>query len=247
MNRDWIPRPADRVVRRPRQDELTPVHVVAEIRKPPSRFSATPFMILYAFLGLILLGTLLLLPPYTHHGGGITPITTALFTATSAVTVTGLVVENSAVYWTRTGQAIILALIYIGGLGFMSLATFFLVLIGQRVNIRERLIVREILLINQMGSLVRISIGIVIAATAIQVVGAIALFGRLYFTYPAGQAVWEALFLSVSAFNSAGFDVLSEPGEVKYKRPNKARAPSNCIVVAGYLLPGANRAESKHT
>jgi trk system potassium uptake protein TrkH len=169
-------------------------------------------MFLYLFAGLILIGTLLLLPPFTHHGGGITPFMTALFTATSAITITGLVVENTATYWTRAGQVIILWMIYVGGLGFMTVATFMLILIGQRITLSQRLLVRESLLINQMGGLARLTIGIVIVATAVQVIGFLALFARFYFLYPPAEAVWQAAFLSVSAFNSAGFDVINEPG-----------------------------------
>ena len=74
---------------------------------------------MYAFAGLIAAGTLLLLAPFAHHGGGSTPFMEALFTATSAVTVTGLVIQDTATYWTRYGQVIILALMFIGGLGFL--------------------------------------------------------------------------------------------------------------------------------
>ena len=96
----------------------------------------------------------------------------------------------------------------------MTFATFLLVLIGHRVTIAQRLLVREILLVNQLGGLVRLAIGIVLVATAIQVVGFLALFARFYFLYPPAEAVWQAAFHSVSGFNGAGFVVLNEPNQL---------------------------------
>ncbi len=214
MRQAWKPKPGDRMVRHPRGEEMEPVRLTVTSRKPPSRFVSTPLMIVYLFAGLIVLGTLLLLLPFTHHQGGFTPFLVALFTATSAITVTGLVVQDTAAYWTRTGHVIILGMMYLGGLGIMTFATFLLVLIGHRVTIAQRLLVREILLVNQLGGLVRLAIGIVLVATAIQVVGFLALFARFYFLYPPAEAVWQAAFHSVSGFNGAGFVVLNEPNQL---------------------------------
>ena len=151
MRQAWKPKPGDRMVRHPRGEEMEPVRLTVTSRKPPSRFVSTPLMIVYLFAGLIVLGTLLLLLPFTHHQGGFTPFLVALFTATSAITVTGLVVQDTAAYWTRAGHVIILGMMYLGGLGIMTFATFLLVLIGHRVTIAQRLLVREILLVNQLG------------------------------------------------------------------------------------------------
>jgi len=210
LRESWTPKPADRVVRHPREDDIQPIRLTITPRRVPSKFTATPLLMVYTFLGFIAVGTLLLLLPFTHHGPGFTPFMTALFTSTSAITVTGLVVEDTALYWTRFGQVVILGLIYVGGLGFMTTATFMMILIGQRVTLAQRLLVRESLMINQLGSMVRLTVGIVIVATLIQVVGFLALFGRFFFMYPAPEAVWQAAFHAVSAFNGAGFVVLRE-------------------------------------
>jgi trk system potassium uptake protein TrkH len=207
----WKPKPADRIVRHPRQEEIGPVHITAVPRKVPSQFLATPLIITYIFGGLILLGTLLLLLPFAQYEPGFTPFVTALFTATSAITVTGLVVEDTHAYWTKFGQVVIMGLIYVGGLGIMTMATFLIVLIGHRVTLAQRLLVREILLIDRLGGLVRLAIGIILAASAIQFAGFLALFARFYFVYSPLEAAWQAAFHSVSAFNSAGFDVVIEP------------------------------------
>ena len=191
---------------------MGPVRVTVTPRKVSSRALATPLVLVYAFVALISLGTLLLLLPVTHKGSGITPFTVAFFTATSAVTVTGLVVQETATYWTRIGQIFILAMMFVGGLGFMTIATFLLLLMGQRVTLSQRLLVRESLGTNQLGGLMRLTVGVVLVAALLQLVGFLALAIRFSFLYPPAEAVWQAVFHAVSAFNNAGFIALNEPG-----------------------------------
>ena len=187
-----------------------------------SRFAATPLLIVYFFVAVIAIGTGLLMLPFTQTSGGATPFMSALFTATSAITVTGLVVQDTATYWTRAGQIIILGLIYLGGLGFMTIATFLLILIGQRMSLTHRLLMRENLMIDQFGNLVRLTVGVVLIATGIQMLGFIALLVYFYlFLYPAGEAVWQAAFHSVSAFNNAGFLAFREEGGLLAFRTDK--------------------------
>ena len=208
MPNGWKPKPGDRVIRHPRQEEIGPVRLTVSPRSVPSRALAFPLILMYAFAGLIAAGTLLLLAPFAHHGGGSTPFMEALFTATSAVTVTGLVIQDTATYWTRYGQVIILALMFIGGLGFMTFATFLLVIIGQRVTLTQRLLMRESLGVDQLGGLVRLTARIVMLAAIIQLAGFVILFIRFSFTYTPAEAVWQAVFHAVSGFNNAGFVVL---------------------------------------
>ena len=212
MREVWKPKPGDRVIRHPRQEELSPVRLTVTARKVPSRALASPLILIYIFAGIILVGTLLLLLPVSNRGGGFTPIVTALFTATSAATVTGLVVQDTVEYWSRTGQVFILALMFIGGLGFMTLTTFLLIIIGQRFSLTQRLLVRESLGVNQLGGLVQITMGIVLVAVGIQVAGFLAFLVRFWFLYQPSEAVWQAAFHAVSGFNNAGFVVLNEPG-----------------------------------
>ena len=87
---------------------MSPVSLTVTTRKVPSRALASPMILLYAFAGFITIGTLLLLLPFAHEGSGFTPFMDAFFTATSAVTVTGLVIQETSTYWTRTGQVFIL-------------------------------------------------------------------------------------------------------------------------------------------
>ncbi len=208
----WEPKPGDRVVRRPRQDEIGPVVVRAPVRKVPTRVLASPLLIIYAFVGFIVVGTLLLMLPFTQHSGEVTPFSVAIFTATSAVTVTGLVVQDTASYWTRGGQAIILGLMFVGGLGFMTIGTFLLILIGQRVTLTQRLLVRESLGVNQLGGLVQLTVAIVLVAVVIQTVGFLVLLARFLSIYSFGEAAWQAVFHAVSGFNNAGFVAFTEKG-----------------------------------
>ena len=177
------------------------------------------------------IGTALLLLPFTHHGGGFTPFMVALFTATSAVTVTGLVIENTTTYWTQGGQAILLGLMFVGGLGFMTLATFLIILLGQRVTLSQRLLVRESLGVSQLGGLVRLTVGIVLVAVGIQLIGFVVLAVRFWFIYTPGEAIWQAAFHTVSGFNNAGFIALKEQGGLA-----DFRADGTVLAVIGVLI-----------
>ena len=189
---------------------MSPVSLTVTARKVPSRALASPLILIYAFAALIAVGTVLLLLPISHDGSGFTPFMDALFTATSAVTVTGLVVQETATYWNRTGQVMILGMMFVGGLGFMTIATFLLILIGQRVTLSQRLLVRESLGVDHMGGLVRLTVGIVLVSVVIQTAGFVALVIRFSFLYPPAEAVWQAVFHAVSGFNNAGFIALTE-------------------------------------
>ena len=114
---------------------------------PAARLStpnlASPRTVLYGFALLIGIGTLLLALPFSSADGSYTDGVDALFTATSAVTVTGLIVTDTPVYWSDTGHAIILALILIGGTGWLTLAGFMLILLGQRLTLQQRIALRS--------------------------------------------------------------------------------------------------------
>ena len=197
---------------------MSPVSLTVTVRKVPSRALASPLILIYAFAALIAVGTALLLLPVAHEGSGLTPFMDALFTATSAVTVTGLVIQETSTYWTRTGQVMILGMMFVGGLGFMTIATFLLILIGQRVTLSQRLLVRESLGVDHMGGLVRLTVGIVLVSVVIQMAGFVALVIRFSFLYPPAEAVWQAVFHAVSGFNNAGFIALSEENGLAHFR-----------------------------
>ncbi len=208
LREPWRPKAGDRVVRHPREKQMIPVRLTVTTRRVQSRAFASPMLLVYSFAGLICVGTLLLLLPFTHHGGGFAPFVDALFTATSASTVTGLVTQDTATYWTRSGQVVILALMFVGGLGFMTIATFLLILIGQRVTPAQRILVKETLGINQLEGLAKLTVRIVLVVSGIQLAGFVVLLLRFSYLYAPAEAIWQAAFHAVSGFNNAGFVAL---------------------------------------
>lgn len=201
----WKPKPADVVVRRPRRDLLRPVRIQLPPPREPSTLRTPSLILIYAFAFLIALGTLLLSMPFSHHGSGFAPFIDALFTATSAGTVTGLIIQDTGTYWTLGGQAVILFLMFIGGLGIMTIASALFVLAGQRMSLTQRLVVRETVGTAAFTDITRVTVRIVLWAVAIQFVGFLILTAQFMFYYPPLEAVWHGLFQGVSGFNNAGF------------------------------------------
>lgn len=146
--------------------------------------------------------------PQANAAGTMTPFMDALFTATSAITVTGLTVEVTATYWSGFGKVIILLLMFIGGLGIMTTGAFLLVLIGRRVSIFQRQLVKEsisIMPVNEVGGIVKLVVRIVLISVLVQIIGFVIYLIRLLADMDVQNAIPHAIFLSVSAFNNAGF------------------------------------------
>ena len=199
-----VRKPGDRFFRVPRVDQ---VHVpILPVQKPKIR-KFSPMLLVYGFAIVIALGTLLLALPISSKSGDFTSFVNALFTSTSAVCVTGLVVVDTADYWSSFGQAVILVLIQIGGFGFMTSATLFLLIMVRRIGLRERLLIGESMGLTRLGGLGSLVMKIAIFTIISEVVGAILLFISFSMDDPVGTAIWNAVFQSVSAFNNAGFDI----------------------------------------
>lgn len=194
----------DRFVRIP---VARPWRVLLPVVPRPRTGGSSTLVLVYGFLGLIALGTILLILPVSSKSGEPTPLVDALFTATSAVCVTGLVVVDTADYWSFFGQGVILALIQLGGFGFMTSATLFLLAFGRRVGLRERLLIRESMGLGQLGGLVRIVRQMAIFTVAAEIAGAAVLYAGLAVDGSVGMSIWRSVFQSISAFNNAGFDV----------------------------------------
>lgn len=208
MEQGWRHRVGDRVIRQARRQELEPVRIEETAPRRRSRRFESPVILIYGFGSLIAIGTLLLWLPYFNTTGGFTPFLTALFTATSASTVTGLVVVDTATHWNRAGQGVLMVLMEVGGLGFMSTATFLLVIITQRVTVANQLIMREFLGISRRSGLVRLSIQVVSVSLIFQLAGFLIFLWRFLPIFEPDEAVWQALFLTISGFNNAGFNIL---------------------------------------
>lgn len=168
-------------------------------------------MIILGFAGVILLGTFLLMLPVSSADGIVTPFDEALFTSTSAVCVTGLVVQDTGSYWSGFGQTVILILIQTGGLGVVTVAVAAFMLSGRKISLMQRSTMQSAISAPQVGGIVRLTKFILRGTFLIEAIGAILLlpvfchdFGR--------RGIWMSVFHSVSAFCNAGFDILGTEG-----------------------------------
>jgi potassium uptake TrkH family protein len=165
-----------------------------------------------AFLGAIAVGTLLMMLPAARAEPGHAPFVTALFTATSAVCVTGLTVVDTPTYWSTFGHVLITVLSQIGGFGIVALATLLSLLVSRRLGLSSRLVAQAEsagLFGGNLGRvLIRIALVMLVSEAAISVVLTLR-FWRGY-DYSFGRAVWEAVFHAVQAFNNAGFSLYSD-------------------------------------
>ncbi|MEV6602333.1 potassium transporter TrkG [Actinoplanes sp. NPDC051346] len=160
-----------------------------------------------AFLGAVAIGTALMMLPAARAEPGHAPFVTALFTATSAVCVTGLSVVDTPTYWSGFGQVLLTVLSQIGGFGIMTLATLLSLLVSRRLGLRSRLLAQAessgLLGGNVGGILIRVALVMFVSEAVISVV--LTLRFWLAYDYSFGRAVWEAVFHAVQAFNNAGF------------------------------------------
>ena len=164
-------------------------------------------IIILGFAGVILLGALLLMLPISATARCVTPFHEALFTATSAVCVTGLVVQDTGRYWSVFGQAVILTLIQIGGLGVVTVAASFALLSGRRISLMQRSIMQDAISAPKVGGIVRLTRFILRGTFLIELIGALAMLPVFCRDY-GWRGIWMAVFHSISAFCNAGFDIL---------------------------------------
>ncbi|MBR6950855.1 MAG: Trk family potassium uptake protein [Oscillospiraceae bacterium] len=163
--------------------------------------------IIAGFLAVILAGTLLLSLPIAGKTGRWTPLEDALFTAASAVCVTGLVVRDTASAWSGFGQAVILLLIQIGGLGIVSVTALFATLSGKRISLRQRSMLQESISAHQLGGVVRMTGFLFRVAFLTEAAGAV-IMAPTFCARFGPRGIWMAVFHSVSAFCNAGFDIM---------------------------------------
>ncbi|WP_365996473.1 TrkH family potassium uptake protein [Sulfuricurvum sp.] len=163
---------------------------------------------LFSFVAVVFIGALLLMLPLAHNGH--LRFIDAVFTATSAVCVTGLIVKDTPVDFTLFGQAIILTLIQLGGLGYMTAVTFMAVMRKQKIGHRDRLILKESLNYPGMDGLVRFLKIVFTSIIIIEAVGMVILTLRFWADMPFGKALWFGAFHAISAFNNAGFSLFRD-------------------------------------
>lgn len=164
-------------------------------------------IIIGGFIAVILIGALLLMLPVSSKAGIITPFNEALFTSTSAVCVTGLVVQDTATYWSWFGQGIILVLIQIGGLGVITIAASFALLSGRKISLMQRSVMQEAISAPKVGGIVRLT-GFVLKGTFLVEFTASIIMMPVFVKDFGAKGIWMAIFHSISAFCNAGFDLM---------------------------------------
>lgn len=164
-------------------------------------------IIALTFAAIILLGTVLLSLPVASRSGNSCGFRPALFTATSATCVTGLVLFDTWTQWSGFGQAVILCMIEIGGLGFMSAASLVIFLLRRKVGLKQRMLMAQALSVNEMEGVVRLQKWVLLGSLTIQLTGAVILFLRFLPNYGLRQSAIWGVFHGISAFCNAGFDL----------------------------------------
>lgn len=164
-------------------------------------------IIIIGFTGIILLGTILLMMPFSTQSGAGTSFLDALFTATSAVCVTGLVVQDTATYWSYFGQFVILCLIQIGGMGVITVASSLALLSGRKLSFSQRNIMQEALSAPQVGGIVKLTSFVIKGTLLFEVLGALIMLPVFCKDFGI-KGIWMSFFHSISAFCNAGFDLL---------------------------------------
>lgn len=167
-------------------------------------------MIVIGYVLIIAAGTFLLILPVSTREGIFTSPVDALFTATSASCVTGLVIADTFQHWSMFGQTVILTLIQIGGLGFMTIGVFFAIILRRKIGLWTRGTLQESVNIMQVGGIVRLVKKIIIGTLFFEGIGALILSWRFSQTMELGKAVYFGVFHSISAFCNAGFDLMGE-------------------------------------
>ena len=169
---------------------------------------STTRVVVLGFAFVILMGALRLTLPIASATGVSVGFFDALFTSTSCVCVTGLVVVDTGTAFSTFGHVVIILLIQIGGLGFMSVAMLYFMVLGKRVTLGTRLVIQESLNEDRIGGLVRMMRWVIFSALSIELVGAVILSTRFIPIYGWGKGLWYGVFHSISAFCNAGFDLI---------------------------------------
>jgi len=170
-------------------------------------------IIALGFLILIAVGTILLSLPFAVRSGERAGFTAAFFTAVSASTVTGFTIVNTAEYWSGFGHAVIFVLFQVGGLGVMTIATLFFMLMRRRVGLQQREVMVESLNSTQVGGIMRLINQLFKITAVAELAGAVLLSVRFVPMFGWGKGLWYGLFHSVSAFCNAGFDLMGDMGD----------------------------------
>ena len=224
-------KPGDKIFRVPRAISW---QVLPRIINRPRQRGISTTILIWGFAGIVVIGTLLLMLPFASESGKATHPVDALFTATSASCVTGLSVVDTADHWSYFGEGVIMVLAQFGGWGFMTLATLFLLALGRRIGLRERILIRESMGVERLGGVVRIVRQIAVFTIIMEVIGAALVYISISTRYTTGVAIWKSVFQSISAFNNCGFDLF---GGLRSKADYQGD-PLLILTTAGLIIAG---------
>ncbi|WP_250278673.1 TrkH family potassium uptake protein [[Clostridium] colinum] len=192
-------------------------------------------IIVFSFFIVMIIGAMLLSLPIASKNGESISFIDAMFTATSAVCVTGLVVVNTFNYWTLFGKIVILILIQIGGLGFMSLFTIILVVLGKKITLRGRILIQESFNLSTFKGMVMFLKKIIKVTFLIEGIGALILSIKFIPEYGFIKGIFKGIFHSISAFCNAGFDILGDNSLVPYKTDYVINITIMLLIILGGL------------
>ena len=205
----------------------------AKIKK---HFTSSQIIIL-GFAGAIILGTILLMLPISSSIGNMTPFSEALFTSTSAVCVTGLVVYDTATHWSMFGQFIILLLIQVGGLGIVTLSVSMAMLAGRKISLMQRSTMQDAISATKVGGIVKLTGFILKTTFLIELVGAI-LLSTVFCREFGLKGIWLGIFHSVSAFCNAGFDLMGTKAPFSSLTSYSAQPLINAVIMLLIITGG---------
>lgn len=200
-------------------------------RKP---YLSTTQIILLSFLGVILIGSVLLSLPVSSAGGRAVPYIDALFTATTATCVTGLVTVSTAATWSVFGQAVILLLIQIGGLGIITFMTAVMLLFNRKIGISDRLLIQDAFNLSTLSGIVAFVKKVLIGTLTVESIGA-CFYMTVFVPQFGARGIWVSVFNSVSAFCNAGMDIIGENSLCDYSGNALITLTTAALIILGGL------------
>lgn len=193
---------------------------------------STTQVIMLGFLVVILIGALLLMLPICSSEGTFTPFLTSLFTATTCVCVTGLVVVDTYAHWSTIGHIVMLLLIQCGGLGVVTLSTYILTLLGQKIGLKQRLLLEDALNLDTMSGLIRFIKKVLLGTFLVEGIGAL-LYMSVFVPEMGLKGIWVSVFNSVSAFCNAGIDIIGATSLAPYVANPIVNITTMLLIVIG--------------
>ncbi len=213
-------------------------NTVKEVSDTKKSFKLSPArVIILGFLAIIFIGTFLLMLPISKSGGGSATFLEALFTSTSATCVTGLVVQDTATYWSAFGHGVIITLIQIGGMGVITVAAALTMLTGKKIGLAQRNLIKESISAPQVGGIVKLIRFAIKGMLFIEFIGALLLMPTFIGKFGL-IGIWYAFFHSISAFCNAGFDLMGVTGQFSSLTSFSANWAVNIIVFLLVVIGG---------